>query len=144
MESIANIERDCNAISNLFQVIVNDMKGSSGNWEDLVIKATKFHTQLKATITASTAFLDAFQRIADLATSTRGQYCFFPYIRVSSFLPLIITLSTHSAFPIWTVRHFSWTVLLLSFVKREKESSFFRDQVSLDVKQTFPSLPSVF
>lgn len=76
MESIANIERDCNAISNLFQVIINDMKGSSGNWEDLVIKATKFHTQLKATITASTAFLDAFQRIADLATSTRGQCCF--------------------------------------------------------------------
>lgn len=104
MESIANIERDCNAISNLFQVIVNDMKGSSGNWEDLVIKATKFHTQLKATITASTAFLDAFQRIADLATSTRGQYCFFVttvfsttvfcYIRVCSFLPLITILST--------------------------------------------------
>lgn len=73
MESIANIERDCAAISNLFQVIVNDMKGSSGHWEELVMKGTKFHSQLKATISASTAFLDSFQRIADLATSTRGQ-----------------------------------------------------------------------
>ena len=54
-----------------------DMKSGSQNWEDLVIKATKFHSQLKATIVASTAFLDSFQKIADMATSTRGQMLVF-------------------------------------------------------------------
>lgn len=70
---MAAVERDCSAIGSLFQMVINDMKSGSQNWEDLVIKATKFHSQLKATIVASTAFLDAFQKIADMATSTRGQ-----------------------------------------------------------------------
>lgn len=48
------------------------MKASGSAWDDLAIKATKLHSQLKATIAASTAFLDSFQRIADIATSTRG------------------------------------------------------------------------
>ncbi|GAB6033579.1 hypothetical protein CHUAL_013582 [Chamberlinius hualienensis] len=41
-------------------------------WEDFLGKAAKLHGQLKATIIATTAFLDAFQKIADLATNTRG------------------------------------------------------------------------
>jgi len=65
-------ERDCLAMGSMFQLVINDMKAGSQNWEDLVIKATKFHAQLKGTITASTAFLDSFQKIADMATSTRG------------------------------------------------------------------------
>jgi len=64
---------EVSAISGLFQLVVHDMKTGHGNWEDLVIKSTKFHAQLKATIAASTAFLDSFQRIADMATSTRGE-----------------------------------------------------------------------
>ena len=73
MESMAAVERDCSAIGSLFQMVISDMKSGSQNWEDLVIKATKFHAQLKATIVASTAFLDSFQKIADMATSTRGE-----------------------------------------------------------------------
>lgn len=73
MEAMAAVERDCSAIGSLFQMVINDMKSGSQNWEDLVIKATKFHSQMKATIVASTAFLDAFQKIADMATSTRGE-----------------------------------------------------------------------
>lgn len=66
------MERDTSAIGNLFQLLVSDMKGSGSAWDDLAIKATKLHSQLKATIAASTAFLDSFQKIADIATSTRG------------------------------------------------------------------------
>lgn len=73
-------ERDCLAMGSMFQLVINDMKAGSQNWEDLVIKATKFHAQLKSTITASTAFLDSFQKIADMATSTRGQYELFSFL----------------------------------------------------------------
>lgn len=69
----AAMERDCSAIGSLFSLVISEMKSGSSNWEDLVIKATKFHAQLKATIVASTAFLDSFQKIADMATSTRGK-----------------------------------------------------------------------
>ncbi|CAG2104202.1 unnamed protein product [Medioppia subpectinata] len=72
MEPQFVVERDCNALGGLFQIIINDLKSGTGNWDDFVVKAGKFHTQLKATISASTAFLDAFQKIADMATSTRG------------------------------------------------------------------------
>lgn len=65
-------ERDCNALGGLFHIIVTDLRGGTNNWDDLLVKANKFHVQLKATIGASTAFLDAFQKIADLATTTRG------------------------------------------------------------------------
>ncbi|KAJ8872187.1 hypothetical protein PR048_025789 [Dryococelus australis] len=40
-------------------------------WEDLVAKATKLHTCLRATIQAITSYLDAFQKIADAATNAR-------------------------------------------------------------------------
>lgn len=68
-----SVERDCSALGSLFQLVITDMKSGHQNWEDLVIKSTKFHSQLKATIAASTAFLDSFQKIADMATSTRGE-----------------------------------------------------------------------
>lgn len=42
-------------------------------WEDLVAKATKLHSCLRATIQAISAYLDAFQKIADAATNTRGE-----------------------------------------------------------------------
>nr|XP_027198533.1 uncharacterized protein LOC113792793 isoform X1 [Dermatophagoides pteronyssinus] len=48
------------------------MENGANNWDDLLLKANKFHLQLKLTISSSTAFLDAFQKIADMATTTRG------------------------------------------------------------------------
>uniref|UniRef100_A0A8C6SQ23 MTSS1-like protein n=1 Tax=Neogobius melanostomus TaxID=47308 RepID=A0A8C6SQ23_9GOBI len=41
-------------------------------WEDFSAKATKLHSQLRTTVLAVVAFLDAFQKVADMATNTRG------------------------------------------------------------------------
>uniref|UniRef100_A0A182Y0Y0 IMD domain-containing protein n=1 Tax=Anopheles stephensi TaxID=30069 RepID=A0A182Y0Y0_ANOST len=41
-------------------------------WEDFIAKATKLHACLRATIQALAAYLDAFQKIADAATNSRG------------------------------------------------------------------------
>uniref|UniRef100_A0AAZ3SU03 MTSS I-BAR domain containing 2a n=1 Tax=Oncorhynchus tshawytscha TaxID=74940 RepID=A0AAZ3SU03_ONCTS len=41
-------------------------------WEDFSAKATKLHSQLRTTVLAAVAFLDAFQKVADMATNTRG------------------------------------------------------------------------
>ncbi|XP_024137091.1 MTSS I-BAR domain containing 2a isoform X3 [Oryzias melastigma] len=41
-------------------------------WEDFSAKATKLHAQLRTTILAAVAFLDAFQKVADMATNSRG------------------------------------------------------------------------
>ncbi|XP_028984204.1 protein MTSS 1-like isoform X3 [Betta splendens] len=41
-------------------------------WEDFITKAGKLQSQLKATVVAVAVFLDAFQKVADLATNSRG------------------------------------------------------------------------
>uniref|UniRef100_A0A8C7TD94 MTSS I-BAR domain containing 2b n=1 Tax=Oncorhynchus mykiss TaxID=8022 RepID=A0A8C7TD94_ONCMY len=48
------------------------MKCSYPVWEDFSAKATKLHSQLRTTVLAAVAFLDAFQKVADMATNTRG------------------------------------------------------------------------
>ncbi|XP_060779717.1 MTSS I-BAR domain containing 2a isoform X3 [Neoarius graeffei] len=67
-----SVEKECGALGGLFQAIVNDMKNSYPVWEDFGAKATKLHSQLRTTVLAATAFLDAFQKVADMATNTRG------------------------------------------------------------------------
>nr|XP_020495430.1 protein MTSS 2-like isoform X5 [Labrus bergylta] len=67
-----SVEKECGALGGLFQAIVNDMKSSYPVWEDFSAKATKLHSQLRTTILASVAFLDAFQKVADMATNSRG------------------------------------------------------------------------
>ncbi|CAH1779343.1 unnamed protein product [Owenia fusiformis] len=67
-----NIEKECSALGGLFQNIINDMKCSTPVWEDFTSKATKLHHALKATVIACSAFLDTFQKVADLATSSKG------------------------------------------------------------------------
>ncbi|XP_068168803.1 protein MTSS 2-like isoform X1 [Antennarius striatus] len=67
-----SVEKECGALGGLFQAIVNDMKSSYPVWEDFCAKATKLHSQLRTTILAAVAFLDAFQKVADMATSSRG------------------------------------------------------------------------
>ncbi|GCC34652.1 hypothetical protein chiPu_0013127 [Chiloscyllium punctatum] len=47
-------------------------EGSYPIWEDFNAKAAKLHSQLRTTVLAAAAFLDAFQKVADMATNTRG------------------------------------------------------------------------
>nr|XP_055029466.1 MTSS I-BAR domain containing 2a isoform X3 [Misgurnus anguillicaudatus] len=67
-----SVEKECGALGGLFQAIVNDMKYSYPVWEDYIAKATKLHSQLRTAVLAAAAFLDAFQKVADMATNTRG------------------------------------------------------------------------
>ncbi|XP_064414834.1 protein MTSS 2 [Latimeria chalumnae] len=66
------VEKECGALGGLFQAIINDMKSSYPIWEDFNSKAAKLHSQLRTTVLAAVAFLDAFQKVADMATNTRG------------------------------------------------------------------------
>ncbi|XP_007488368.2 protein MTSS 1 isoform X5 [Monodelphis domestica] len=71
MEAV--IEKECSALGGLFQTIISDMKGSYPVWEDFINKAGKLQSQLRTTVVAAAAFLDAFQKVAaDMATYTRG------------------------------------------------------------------------
>ncbi|XP_027019255.2 protein MTSS 1 isoform X9 [Tachysurus fulvidraco] len=70
MEAV--MERECSALGGLFQTVITDMKGSYPVWEDFISKAGKLQAQLRATVVAVSAFLDAFQKVADLATGSRG------------------------------------------------------------------------
>ncbi|XP_027648183.1 protein MTSS 1 isoform X9 [Falco biarmicus] len=69
MEAV--IEKECSALGGLFQTIISDMKGSYPVWEDFINKAGKLQSQLRTTVVAAAAFLDAFQKVADMATNTR-------------------------------------------------------------------------
>ncbi|KAG7493545.1 metastasis suppressor protein 1-like isoform X1 [Solea senegalensis] len=68
----AGIEKECGALGGLFQLIMNDMKASYPTWEDFLSKGAKLQSQLRTTIVVTGAFLDAFQKVADMATGTRG------------------------------------------------------------------------
>uniref|UniRef100_A0A1A7Z123 Metastasis suppressor 1 n=1 Tax=Iconisemion striatum TaxID=60296 RepID=A0A1A7Z123_9TELE len=70
METV--MERECSALGGLFQTVIGDMKGGYPVWDDFINKATKLQSQLRTTVVAVAAFLDAFQKVADLATSSRG------------------------------------------------------------------------
>ncbi|XP_078028027.1 protein MTSS 1-like isoform X9 [Epinephelus lanceolatus] len=70
MEAV--IEKECSALGGLFQTVITDMKSSYPIWEDFINKAGKLQSQLRATVVAVAAFLDAFQKVADLATNSRG------------------------------------------------------------------------
>ncbi|XP_061572416.1 protein MTSS 1-like isoform X4 [Cololabis saira] len=70
MEAV--IDRECSALGGLFQTLIGDMKSSYPIWEDFTNKAGKLQSQLRATVIAVAAFLDAFQKVADLATNSKG------------------------------------------------------------------------
>lgn len=65
-------EKDCGVLGSLFQTIINDLRSSSPIWEDFIYKATKLHQCLKTTLGAISAFLEAFQKVADMATNSKG------------------------------------------------------------------------
>ncbi|XP_014678620.1 PREDICTED: MTSS1-like protein, partial [Priapulus caudatus] len=71
VNSFAIMDKECSALGGLFQSVVNDMKGSYIVFEDFAAKALKLHQHLKVTSLAAAAFLDSFQRVADMATGTK-------------------------------------------------------------------------
>ncbi|XP_056154025.1 protein MTSS 1-like [Lampris incognitus] len=66
------MERECSALGGLFQTVMGDMKSSYPVWDDFISKAGKLQSQLRSTVVAVATFLDAFQKVADLATNSRG------------------------------------------------------------------------
>ncbi|XP_056268122.1 protein MTSS 1-like isoform X4 [Pseudoliparis swirei] len=66
------MERECSALGGLFQTVIGDMKGSYPVWDDFINKASKLQSQLRTTVVAVAVFLDAFQKVADLANNSRG------------------------------------------------------------------------
>nr|XP_009934029.1 PREDICTED: metastasis suppressor protein 1 [Opisthocomus hoazin] len=52
--------------------VARRLQGSYPVWEDFINKAGKLQSQLRTTVVAAAAFLDAFQKVADMATNTRG------------------------------------------------------------------------
>ncbi|XP_068604472.1 protein MTSS 1 [Brachionichthys hirsutus] len=66
------IEKECSALGGLFQLIMNDMKTSYPIWEDFISKGAKLQSQLRMTVGVTGTFLEAFQKVADMATGTRG------------------------------------------------------------------------
>uniref|UniRef100_A0A8C6TU24 IMD domain-containing protein n=1 Tax=Neogobius melanostomus TaxID=47308 RepID=A0A8C6TU24_9GOBI len=55
-----------------FDPVLRVLQGSLPLWDDLVSKGGKLQTQLRATLAAVASFLDAFQRVADAASGSRG------------------------------------------------------------------------
>ncbi|XP_069508322.1 protein MTSS 1-like isoform X2 [Ambystoma mexicanum] len=68
----AGMEKECSALGGLFQTIISDMKSSYPTWEDFISKTIKLQSQLRTTTVVTGSFLDAFQKIADMAINTRG------------------------------------------------------------------------
>ncbi|KAF5399043.1 hypothetical protein PHET_07312 [Paragonimus heterotremus] len=52
--------------------LLSELKNSYPFWEDLVAKSGKFHSALKVVIQTSSVFIDAIQKVADLASRTYG------------------------------------------------------------------------
>uniref|UniRef100_A0A3Q2UDP4 IMD domain-containing protein n=1 Tax=Fundulus heteroclitus TaxID=8078 RepID=A0A3Q2UDP4_FUNHE len=74
METV--MERECSALGGLFQTVIGDMKVTSAGWEDIMpfffFTNTTSVGSPRTTVVAVAAFLDAFQKVADLATNSRG------------------------------------------------------------------------
>ncbi|CAL1546265.1 unnamed protein product [Lymnaea stagnalis] len=71
-EPKTNPEKDVGILGGLFQTVVNDLRGSSPVWEDFTYKSMKLHSSLKTTVVTIGAFLEAFQKVADMATNSKG------------------------------------------------------------------------
>ncbi|CAG5116271.1 unnamed protein product, partial [Candidula unifasciata] len=67
-----NPEKDIVVFGGLFQTIINDLRSSSPILEEFTYKSVKLHASLKTTVVAVGAFLEAFQKVADMATSSKG------------------------------------------------------------------------
>ncbi|VDL28548.1 unnamed protein product [Hymenolepis diminuta] len=64
--------RSFRELDNLYLSLLSDVKSGGPIWDDIISKGGKLFTALRATVHASNAFLDAIQRLADLASKTSG------------------------------------------------------------------------
>uniref|UniRef100_A0A667X176 IMD domain-containing protein n=1 Tax=Myripristis murdjan TaxID=586833 RepID=A0A667X176_9TELE len=69
METV--MERECSALGGLFQTVIGDMKVTPMKKINYPIPHLTSRRVL-TTVVAVAAFLDAFQKVADLATNSRG------------------------------------------------------------------------
>jgi len=60
------------ALTELFQHVIAEMKSSTPVFEDFVSKASKLQSALKTTVSCLAAFMDVFQKLADIATNAKG------------------------------------------------------------------------
>uniref|UniRef100_A0A5F9D1C7 MTSS I-BAR domain containing 1 n=1 Tax=Oryctolagus cuniculus TaxID=9986 RepID=A0A5F9D1C7_RABIT len=130
MEAV--IEKECSALGGLFQTIISDMKGSYPVWEDFINKAGKLQSQLRTTVVAAAAFLDAFQKVADMATNTRASldtWQALPKPRLCAWNET--GSSSKNAFPSWTSARSTPRVL-------SRAAVFLRLQVTLKLKPSRP------
>uniref|UniRef100_A0A3P8U4G2 IMD domain-containing protein n=1 Tax=Amphiprion percula TaxID=161767 RepID=A0A3P8U4G2_AMPPE len=67
-----NKRKECSALGGLFQLIMNDMKVKNLIRRTSVLPTDQISTFPSTTIVVTGAFLDAFQKVADVATGTRG------------------------------------------------------------------------
>uniref|UniRef100_A0A8C1HII9 MTSS I-BAR domain containing 1 n=1 Tax=Cyprinus carpio carpio TaxID=630221 RepID=A0A8C1HII9_CYPCA len=67
----AGMEKECSALGGLFEIIMNDMKVSPSQIEKNTSDAL-ISPHHGTTIIVTSSFLDAFQKVADIATGTRG------------------------------------------------------------------------
>lgn len=65
-------EAECNLLENTFHQIIANMKMSFPALEDLTGKALKLTAALRTTISATSSFLEAFQKVANLALGSKG------------------------------------------------------------------------
>ncbi|KRY70857.1 Metastasis suppressor protein 1, partial [Trichinella pseudospiralis] len=72
VEMDCSLEKESNALAGLFQNIICDLKGGQAVWDDLIQKTVKFSGQMKLTIGAVSGFVEALQRVADMATAAKG------------------------------------------------------------------------
>ncbi|GFO34765.1 metastasis suppressor protein 1 [Plakobranchus ocellatus] len=87
-----NPEKDSGVLGSLFQTVINDMRGSTPIWEDFTYKSMKLHSSLKTTVVTIGAFLEAFQKVADMATSSKDILSLF---RAVWLMPASVAHSTH-------------------------------------------------
>ncbi|ESO06274.1 hypothetical protein HELRODRAFT_64851 [Helobdella robusta] len=68
----AKVDKERSMLEILYAQIISDMKSGFPLWEDFLSKGSKLQIALKTTLTCLNTFLDSFQKVADMASGTRG------------------------------------------------------------------------
>ncbi|KAI0977806.1 hypothetical protein GJ496_007970 [Pomphorhynchus laevis] len=69
---IEDMEERSHNLSELCYSVISDLKSSGPVWDDFISKANKLHGQTRNFVVSFGAFVDSFQRIADIATKSSG------------------------------------------------------------------------
>lgn len=73
IKAVEEMEERSLGLCNLCSAVISDLKLSGPAWDEFISRADKLHSQTRNFVVSFSAFVDAFQRIADIATkSTAG------------------------------------------------------------------------